>query len=200
MIRLATLSDAAQIQAIYAPIVVETAISFELEPPSSGVMQTRISKILEAGFPWLVHAENGRILGYVYAGPHRGDRPAYRWSVEVSVYIASEAQGRGIGRGLYTSLFEVLALQNFQNAFAGATLPNEASVALHELMGFKTAGIFEAIGFKFDAWHDVIWWRRSLGAHEVPPVEIVPLPQALKLPGWAAALTAGERLPRSQDG
>jgi L-amino acid N-acyltransferase YncA len=192
MIRLARLDDAAGIQAIYAPVVRNTPISFELDPPSVDDMRARIQSTFDAGLPWLVLDDGGRIGGYVYAGRHRGDRPAYHWSVEVSVYIATEFRRRGVGRALYTSLFAVLQLQRFQNAFAGATLPNPASVALHESMGFVRAGLFEQVGYKHGSWHDVIWWRRSLGSHATPPDPVRWLQEASALPEWPAALAAGE--------
>jgi L-amino acid N-acyltransferase YncA len=194
MIRLARPEDAAGIQAIYAPVVRDTPISFELEPPGVADMQSRIASTLSAGLPWLVLDNAGEIDGYVYAGRHRGDRPAYQWSVEVSVYIAEGQRGRGIGRALYTSLFAVLELQRFQNAFAGATLPNAGSVALHESMGFVKAGLFEKVGFKNGSWHDVIWWRKPLGNHDTPPAPVRWLNEAVALQEWPAALGAGERM------
>ena len=124
MIRLATLDDASGVQAIYAPIVRETAISFELEPPTVAEMEQRIVKTLEH-LPWLVCERRGNILGYVYASQHR-TRAAYQWSVDVSVYVHPNARRLGVGQALYRSLFALLALQGFYNAYAGITLPNPA--------------------------------------------------------------------------
>jgi phosphinothricin acetyltransferase len=187
-------ADAAGVQAIYAPIVRDTAISFELEPPSVEEMAQRIAKTMDAGLPWLVLEHDGAVLGYVYAAKHRGDRPAYQWSVEVSVYIHESARGVGAGRALYTSLFSVLAFQHIQNAYAGATLPNPASVAIHESFGFRRVGIYEEVGYKLDRWHDTIWWVKRLGAHAVPAPAIVWLDEARNMDGFDEALRVGERL------
>lgn len=189
-IRLATPDDAAQIRAIYAPVVRDTAISFEYEPPSVEEMRRRVESTLAKGYPWLVLDRSGEILGYAYGSVHR-ERAAYRWSVEVSVYIHAAWHRRGVGRALYTSLFEVLRLQGFQNAFAGATQPNPGSVRLHEAMGFREIGLFRRIGYKFGEWHDVRWWGLALGE---PPAESPPplsLDAARQLPGWRQALEAG---------
>ena len=169
MIRLATEQDAPAIRAIYAPIVERTAISFETEPPSAEEMRRRIAATLSV-YPWLVQEDERRILSYAYAGPHRA-RPAYRWSVDVTVYVAPDAHRRGIGRSLYTALFEVLQRQRFHAAFAGITLPNQASVGLHEAVGFAPVGIYRSVGFKLGAWHDVGWWQRPLGPTALSPSE-----------------------------
>ena len=161
MIRPATDADAAAILAIYAPIVRETAISFELEPPSVEEMATRIRTTLTA-HPWLVDERDGRLRGYAYAARFKA-RPAYDRTCEVSVYVAPEAQGRGIGRALYTALFEELARRGVRQAIATITLPNEASVAMHERMGFRHVGRLRAVGFKFGAWQDVGLWQRPVG-------------------------------------
>jgi phosphinothricin acetyltransferase len=130
VIRLATAHDALGIQAIYAPIVRDTAISFDVEPPTVEEMRQRIISTL-AYWPWLVCDRDGDILGYVYASQHR-TRQAYQWSVDVSVYVHAAARRSGVGRGLYRSLFALLTLQGFYQAYAGITLPNPASVGLHE--------------------------------------------------------------------
>src|SRR5262245_28006350 len=130
ILRLAMASDAGQIQAIYAPIVRETAISFELEPPSVDEMQRRIAHTLDR-FPWLVCEREGTILGYAYAGEHRA-RPAYQWSVDVSVYVHDRVRRAGVGKALYACLFPILSWQGFCTAHAGIALPNPGSVGLHE--------------------------------------------------------------------
>jgi phosphinothricin acetyltransferase len=127
MIRLATPHDAAGIQAIYAPVVRETAISFEWDPPSVEDMRQRLGNTLE-GMPWLVCEHRGEILGYAYASPHRV-RAAYQWSVDVSVYIHAQARRSGVGRGLYRSLFALLTLQGFYHAYAGIMPPNPHTTA-----------------------------------------------------------------------
>lgn len=190
MIRLAGAADAAQINAIYAPVVRDTVISFELEPPGVDVIAARVRATLDAGFPWLVAEGAGRILGYAYASRH-SERAAYDWSTDVSVYVHEEARGRGVGRALYTSLFAVLTLQGYHNAYAGATLPNPASVALHEAVGFREIGIYRSVGYKFGAWHDVIWWGRTLAPHTDSPRAIAHIDRAQGLKGWTAALDAG---------
>lgn len=195
-IRVARPMDAARVQAIYAPNVRDTAISFELEPPTVDEMAGRIAKTLEAGLPWLVHDAGDGALGYVYAGRHRGERPAYRWTVEVSVYVHGDARGRGVARGLYTSLFAALALLGYRTALAGATLPNAASVALHEGLGFRRIGVFPAVGYKFGTWYDVVWWSRPIGGAADPPSPPRPVQDVLDDPAWRAALAAGDGLIR----
>jgi phosphinothricin acetyltransferase len=159
-IRRATPDDAAGVAAIYAPIVLDSAISFELEPPSATEMGRRIHATVET-LPWLVCHEGDEPLGYAYASTHRA-RAAYRWSVEVSVYVAGHQRGRGVGAGLYEALLALLELQGFHRALAGITLPNPASVALHEHVGFTAVGVYREVGFKRGAWHDVGWWERPL--------------------------------------
>ncbi|MEK7757267.1 MAG: arsinothricin resistance N-acetyltransferase ArsN1 family B [Planctomycetota bacterium] len=166
VIRLATLDDAVEVQHIYAPIVVETAVSFELEPPSVEEMRRRIETTLLT-LPWLVCACDG-VIGYAYAGPFRS-RPAYQWTVEVSAYVHVAHRGKGVARALYTSLFECLRVQGYRTALAGIALPNSASVALHERMGFRSVGVFHHVGYKLGAWHDVGWWELSLQSLPDPP-------------------------------
>lgn len=171
-IRPATPQDAEGILAIYAPIISETAISFEFEPPTVAEMQQRIADTL-AQFPWLVCDRQGEILGYVYASKHRA-RAAYQWAVDVSVYVRSDQHRSGIGRGLYTALFELLKQQGACSLFAGITLPNPGSVGLHESLGFQPLGIYRNVGHKFDAWHDVGWWQLSLQSDSYTPKPIIP--------------------------
>ena len=161
VIRLARSEDAGQIQAIYAPVVRDTAISFEVEIPDASEMRQRILSTLET-HPWLVCEVDGRVLGYVYAGRHRA-RAAYQWATEVTVYIHADARRLGVGRALYSSLFQLLTLQGFRNLHAGITLPNEGSVGIHESMGFQLVGVYKEVGYKFGGWHDVGWWQLSLG-------------------------------------
>ena len=152
IIRVARPEDAEAILAIYAPIVRETAISFEVEPPTRVEMQQRIATTLRQ-FPWLVCDRQGEVLGYVYTSPHRA-RAAYQWSVDVSVYIHAKARRTGMGRALYHALFALLSLQGFYQGFAGITLPNPASVGLHEALGFQPVGVYQAVGYKLGSWHD----------------------------------------------
>jgi L-amino acid N-acyltransferase YncA len=192
VIRLATANDAPAVQGIYAPIVRDTVISFEVEPPSVPEMRQRIVDTL-ALWPWLVCEHEGEVLGYAYAGKHRV-RAAYQWSVDVSVYIHERARRRGIGRALYTALLRILVLQGFYNAQAGITLPNAGSVALHEGMGFEPIGVYRKIGYKLGAWHDVGWWQVFLQPHASVPVPPHELSVARKSAAWEAALAAGTSL------
>jgi len=194
LIRLATEHDAAQIQAIYGPVVSQTATSFEATPPTIDEMQQRIVETL-AYLPWLVCERQGTILGYVYAGKHRA-RTAYQWSVESSAYVHGQARRMGVGRALYSSLFKILMLQGFYNVYAGITLPNPASVGLHEAMGFEPIGVYKAVGYKMNAWHDVGWWYLSLRPKTIPPQPLRDLYAVLESKEGEAAMAAGLRLLR----
>lgn len=168
-IRLASEADAAAIRDLYAPFVETTTVSFELVPPPVDEMARRIAARQDT-HPWLLAEDGGRILGYAYAGPFSA-RPAYLWSVEASVYIDKSAQRRGVGRALYAALLGLLGAQGYHRAFAGISLPNPASVGLHEAMGFSPVGVYRAVGWKFGRWHDVGWWQRTLpgvGPDDVP--------------------------------
>jgi L-amino acid N-acyltransferase YncA len=158
-IRFADPSDGLALQAIYGPIVTSTPISFEWEPPTAEEMARRVRATLPE-HPWLV-AEGDRVLGYAYATPHQS-RAAYRWSTDVSVYVDSAARGQGVGTALYAVLFRLLQLQGFREAFAGITLPNTASVALHESLGFVRLGVYRRVGWKLGAWHDVGHWQHRM--------------------------------------
>src|SRR5918998_751353 len=194
LIRLATERDAEQIAAVYAPNVTDTIISFELEPPTADEMRRRIEVTLKR-YPWLVCERQGRVLGYAYAGAH-GSRAAYQWSVDVSVYVHQQAHRRGVGRGLYTSLLAALDLQGFYNAYAGATLPNPASVGLHEAVGFRPVGVYRGVGYKLGAWHDVVWWHLPLRERQTDPAPAADLAWVLGSEEWEAALTSGVSLLR----
>lgn len=165
VVRVATPADAGAIAAIYAPYVLETAISFEEEPPSGSEMASRIAATLPT-HPFLVFEEGGRVLGYAYGSAHV-PRAAYRWSANVSVYAAVDAHRRGIGRALYATLIATLRRQGFHSLFAGIALPNEKSVGLHETIGFAHLGTYREVGFKLGRWHDVGYWR--LGLRDGPP-------------------------------
>ena len=181
-VRLATPADAAGVQAIYAPIVRDTAISFEIDPPSVWEMARRIDFTLER-LPFLVYEDGGEIGGYVYAGRHR-ERGAYRWSVDVTVYVHERMRRSGVGRALYTSLFALLRLQGYCRAYAGITLPNAGSVGLHESLGFTPIGVYRSVGHKLGDWHDVGWWELELRALPKRPEEPLPLATAQRLPEW----------------
>jgi L-amino acid N-acyltransferase YncA len=172
-IRAAISSDAEAIAAIYAPIVRDTFISFELDPPSVEEMRSRISTTTRR-FPWLVCVDDSNaVTGYVYASAHRS-RAAYQWSVDTTAYVRADRRGQGIGRALYTALFDELAALGYFQAFAGIALPNDASVALHEAVGFERIGVYRNVGYKCGAWRDVGWWQRSLRPLETPPADLLP--------------------------
>jgi phosphinothricin acetyltransferase len=159
-VRIARTTDAPAIQAIYAPYVDKTVISFELEPPTVSQMAERMAQI-GAMFPWLVYEAEEQVVGYAYAGRHR-ERAAYGWSADATVYVAQASHRRGIGRALYGRLLRILALQGIHGVYGGITLPNTQSVGLHEALGFRHIGIFREVGFKMGAWRDVGWWGLSL--------------------------------------
>jgi phosphinothricin acetyltransferase len=152
--------DAAACAAIYAPFVLESAVSFEEIAPDAAAMEERIRGV-EATHPWLVAEDEGRVVGYAYASPHR-ERAAYRWAADVAIYVDAAARRSGVGRSLYEALLTRLREQGFHVACAGITLPNDASVALHEALGFEPVGIYRGIGWKAGAWRDVGWWQLRL--------------------------------------
>ena len=163
-IREATDDDAASIAEIYAPMVSDTAISFEEDPPGPLEIRAR----LERSIKWFVAEEKDVVIGYAYAAPFH-ERAAYRWSAEVSVYLGEQARGRGIGRALVGRVLEELREAGIVNAFAGVALPNEASVRLFESFGFVKIAHQRNVGFKLGRWHDVAWWQLELQAPTVPP-------------------------------
>lgn len=200
-LRPATDADAPAMLGIYAPFVRSTAISFELDPPAPAEFARRLRENREHA-AWLVCADDspdttsaGRppIAGYAYGSRFR-PRPAYRWSIEVTVYIHPAHHRRGIGLALYTSLLACLRVQGFQTATAGIALPNPASVRLHERLGFTSVGVFHAAGFKFAAWHDVLWMELALGDRPASPRETLTTAQAERTPEWSRAIAAGQAL------
>jgi phosphinothricin acetyltransferase len=160
--------DAEACAAIYAPYVTDTTITFEYEPPSAAEMARRIAAAQRA-HAWLVLEDDGRVVGYAYAGPYK-ERAAYRWSSEVSVYLEMGRRRSGSGRLLYEALFERLAERGFRTLVAVMTLPNDASEGLHHAMGFEPIGTFRRVGWKHGQWRDVAWVQRGLGADDGPPV------------------------------
>ena len=188
-IRLAAARDGEALAVIYRPAVVGSVISFEIEPPDGSEMARRVERIL-ARTPWLVLEVKDAVLGYAYAGQHR-DRAAYQWSVDVSAYVHPDARRLGIARALYASLFAVLTRQGFRNAYAGITLPNEASVGLHTSVGFTPVGIYRNVGYKLGAWHDTGWFERPVGPHVPEPPAPTPLPQLLAATGLDETLATG---------
>lgn len=159
-IRPATIDDAPAIADIYRPIVVDTAISFELTPPDAAEFARRIIQTTKT-HPWLVAEHNSDVVGYTYAGAHR-KRAAYRFSVETTVYVAEAARRLGVARALYGRLFNELRAAGFRHAYAGTITSNPASVRFHESFGFEMIGVFKSVGFKFDQWHDVAWLHKPI--------------------------------------
>ena len=160
-IRTARSDDAADIQAIYAPFVQETSVSFETVPPSVETMAARISSNLARHGYFVAQSEAG-ILGFAYASPYR-PRPAYDRTAEVSVYLAPQAQGRGLAQALYRALFAHLAASGFHTAVAIVTLPNPQSAQLHERCGFAHVGSLQDVGRKFGQWHGTAIYQRMIG-------------------------------------
>jgi L-amino acid N-acyltransferase YncA len=188
-IRLVAPTDAKAIADIYRPFVESSPISFETDPPDETEIQKRISGSLPS-YPWLICELEGCVAGYAYASRHRA-RSAYKWSVDVSVYVRPEFQRRGIGRGLYLSLVRILRAQGFFNAYAGIALPNPGSAGLHESIGFKAVGVYHNVGYKQGAWHDVGWWELALQPLPADPSSPLSVGRVQADPSWAAILTAG---------
>ena len=174
-IRVATIDDADQMLAIYAPNVLDPAISMETAVPDLSTMQQRIAKTL-AKYPFLVEERDGRIAGYVYAGPHR-ERQAWRWCCETTVYVHTDCRRLGVGERLYRALFTLLRLQNYMHAFAFIMLPNPSSVRLHERCGFVQRAFYPQAGHKQGVWYDIGAWQLALGALPDAPAEPLAFPQ-----------------------
>jgi phosphinothricin acetyltransferase len=185
-------ADADACAAIYQPFVSQGAVSFETVPPDRAEMARRIEQNAST-HAWLVAESGGEVAGFAYGGPHR-TRAAYRWATEVSVYVHADQRRRGVGRALYGKLLPLLARQGMQMALAGVTLPNDASVALHEAIGFEPVGVYRRIGWKQGAWHDVGWWQIQLpepGAGPPPEPGPTPAPGPPPEPGPPARLDPG---------
>jgi L-amino acid N-acyltransferase YncA len=159
--------DATECLEIYAPYVRDTAVSFEERVPTVREFVQRVQEV-SSSHPWLVLEQEGKIAGFAYGSSHRA-RAAYRWAVDVTVYVAPEWHRHGVGRRLYSELMPRLRSQGFRVACAGITLPNEASIGLHRALGFQPIGVYERIGFKHNAWHDVSWGRLELAPGDTDP-------------------------------
>ena len=160
-IRAATASDAAAVARIYNPYVTGTIVTFEEAPLSDAEMAGRIRDVESAALPWLVALRDGGVAGYAYASKWKG-RCAYRHSAEVTVYLDAALTGRGIGSMLYRELLATLTARGLHAVIGGIALPNDASVALHEKLGFEKVAHFREVGFKFGRWIDVGYWQRLL--------------------------------------
>lgn len=167
-IRLVAEKDTVALRDIYAYYVEQTHVSFEYTAPTNEEFRNRILATTEE-FPWLVCLQNDKVIGYAYAHKHRV-RDAYQWSPESTIYIAPDFHAKRIGSILYTTLFDVLRLQGYNNVFAGVALPNEKSIGIHQRLGFEEIGIFKNVGYKNGKWHDTRWFQLNLQSHAVEPV------------------------------
>lgn len=166
-IRDARRSDVPAMLAIYAPFVEHTAVSFEYDVPTEAEFARRLEEH-QAAFPWLVCEENGRVMGYAYAG-RAFERAAYGWNAEISCYLAPELRGRGVGRRLYARIEEILTRLGYYKLFAVVTSANAPSVAFHRALGFRDAACFRNVGYKQGGWYDVLWLEKTLCDRPEPP-------------------------------
>lgn len=166
-ISIATLDDAQEMLAVYAPYVEKTTVSSEYVAPSLCEFKERISNFT-THLPWIVCRIDGKVAGYGYASPHR-TRAAYQWSAETSIYVSEDFYRCGIARAIYNTIFEILKYQGYYNIFVGITTPNERSVSFHSSMGFEISGSYKNSMYKFGLWRDVIWMSKSLRKHEDEP-------------------------------
>ena len=178
-IRSATVDDAEELLAIYAPYVTDTAITFEYEVPSVEEFAQRIAATLER-YPYLVAVEDGKLLGYAYVGTFHA-RKAYDWAVETSIYVRRDLRRGGIGRALHDKMEEVCRKQHIENLCACIAAPRgddpyltDQSIGFHEHMGYRMVGRFDRCAYKFDRWYDMVWMEKHLGAHAVPVPEFEP--------------------------
>ena len=160
MIRKVHINDAKQMVDIYNYYVLNSVATFDDVPLATEAFEEKITTI-NAGFPFIVFTENENIIGYAYAGKWRY-KPAYKQTAEITVYVKHDEHGKQIGTKLYVELLKQLKQQNFHTVIGGVTLPNEASVKLHEKFGFQKAAHFKAVGLKFNQWQDVGFWQLSL--------------------------------------
>jgi L-amino acid N-acyltransferase YncA len=167
LIRLADQADGEAIAAIYRPYVEHTRITFEEDAPDGREIVRRMANPVH---PWLVIEQDGEVAGFTSTSPMRA-RAAYRWSVETGIYLKAEAQGRGLGVELYCAHLDLLTRQGFVTAFGGIALPNPASVALHEKLGFEHVGTERLCGFKLGEWADVGRWQKDLAPRLGQPQE-----------------------------
>ena len=173
VIRFVEKTDAEEILDIYEPYIKETAVTAECETPALDEFRSRIQKTA-AEYPYLVCLADGKVIGYAYAHRHM-ERAAYRWNAELSVYIDQAHFRRGIGKTLYRALLEILQLQNVRNVFGGVVTPNKNSEKLHENLGFIRAGVYHNTAYKCGAWHDVVWFEKSIGEYGLEPDEFIPI-------------------------
>lgn len=191
-IRLAKEEDCDSILHIYAPYIINTAITFECIVPTIIKFRERMENI-QSYYPWLVCEIDNNIVGYAYASRFR-EKEAYKWSVDFSVYIIPEYHRKNIGKALYFALSELLKLQGFYNAYAGVTLPNIKSESLHESFGFKAIGVYHNVGYKFDNWHDVKWYEVKIQEHIQQPLEPKPIEEITNTNEFKEVLRVAEQI------
>ena len=170
MIREAIPSDLTAITALYGREVLTGTATFELDPPSLAEMTARFEAVRAMGLPWLVSEVNGAFAGYAYASPFR-PRPAYRYGVEGSIYVEADARGRGVGRALLTALVDRVRAMGLRHVIGAISdsATSEASIALHERLGFRRVGTYAQVGWKFDRWIDVHLMQLDLTPDGAPP-------------------------------
>lgn len=176
IIRQATAEDAPAILDIYAPYVKDTPVSFELKTPSKTEFLRRLERISQR-FPYLAAEKDGRIVGYAYAHAER-ERAGYQWNAELSVYLLSDYQRRGLGSRLYNAVIEILGFLGYRNLYAVITLPNDASLSMHQRLGFTPLAVHKNAGYKLGRWHDVAWLEKNLGPYRADPVPPTPIKEA----------------------
>lgn len=170
LIRSARPADAPAMAAIYALYVRDTAITFRTDPlPVAAYTEL----ICQDQYPCFVSEEAGRVTGFIHAGALRPHQ-AYRWDVELTVYLLPDQVGKGVGHDLMAACLDALTAQGFLSAYSCVTVPNPRSVHLHERFGFERVGYFPAAGYKLGAWHDVVWLRKALADHTGQPAETLP--------------------------
>ena len=172
-IRLIQENDAQTVLDIYTPYVFNTHITFEYDVPTIEQFLEKI-RTITAEYPWLICLKDDKIIGYAYGSEHR-HRTAYKWSPESTIYLSEDVFGKGIGRILYSTLFNILRLQGYFNVYAGIGMPNERSERLHRAVGFQELGIFKKVGYKLGKWHDTKWFQLHLQKHIINP----PMPRLI---------------------
>lgn len=188
LIRLARKSDSENILRIYAPYIEDTAVSFETEVPTVNDFANRIETICQQ-YPYLVYQADDKTVGYAYASRHR-ERDAYRYDVDVSIYVLNEYQGSGVAHKLYGCLFKILKEQGYYNAYAACTTPNEKSLKFHSKFGFLLIGTHHNTGYKFGKWHDVIWLEKMINEITEKPVTIKSINELSKEPNFSRNFSA----------
>lgn len=169
-IRDAVAADMARVAALYGREVVHGTATFELRPPDAGEMASRFAAVRRHDLPWLIAEVEGAFGGYAYASPFR-PRPAYRYGVEASIYVEEEARGRGVGRALLEALIARVRARGLRHVIGAISDSgtSAASIALHRALGFREAGVYRQVGWKFDRWLDVTLMQLDLDPAGAPP-------------------------------